>query len=498
MMPLDGYFLSRMVDELKILINKRVRKFKMPKDNVIVLEFLNSEEGSLYFDLSSNKSHLRLSPQQLNDFNHPFLNLLKQKLANSILKEISQFKKDRILFFDFLKQDAFLGALKYRLVFETMGRTSHLILLDENKIIIDSFFKIFNDDKRSLLPKLIYQPFPTTKTECSFEKIKTMTSPEEILTTCLGFSKELAYQVFHNHYNLIDMPTTPLLYQTTKQQFHAFDFPVKNKTIFSSLSQLLATYYQDHANYSIYEKIIKKQINSLTNKLANLNTSYQNNSDYLFFKELADAIYMSGLNLKAHYSEFNDYPLNYQLTLNQNAQNFYQKYQKQKRALTPLKKQIDLTVNILNYYQEILASLPYLNNSDLLDLKIELTELGLLKTKKQQSLKTPSYLKIATDNATFYVGKNSRQNAHLYEKIAAKNDLWFHLKDYPGPHVFLKGEKTTENLLKGASLAVQYSKLKNEKNVLVNYTEVKHISRLKKKPGFYLTFKNHKTIIVKN
>lgn len=88
MMPLDGYFLSRMVDELKILINKRVRKFKMPKDNVIVLEFLNSEEGSLYFDLSSNKSHLRLSPQQLNDFNHPFLNLLKQKLANSILKEI--------------------------------------------------------------------------------------------------------------------------------------------------------------------------------------------------------------------------------------------------------------------------------------------------------------------------------------------------------------------------------------------------------------------------
>ena len=174
------------------------------------------------------------------------------------------------------------------------------------------------------------------------------------------------------------------------------------------------------------------------------------------------------------------------------------KISKTKRALTPLKKQIDLTVNILNYYQEILASLPYLNNSDLLDLKIELTELGLLKTKKQQSLKTPSYLKIATDNATFYVGKNSRQNAHLYEKIAAKNDLWFHLKDYPGPHVFLKGEKTTENLLKGASLAVQYSKLKNEKNVLVNYTEVKHISRLKKKPGFYLTFKNHKTIIVKN
>ena len=35
------------------------------------------------------------------------------------------------------------------------------------------------------------------------------------------------------------------------------------------------------------------------------------------------------------------------------------------------------------------------------------------------------------------IGENAQENEELINK-SAKNDLWFHLKDYSGPHLVLK------------------------------------------------------------
>lgn len=497
-MPLDGYFLNRLKDELKELINKRVRKIKMPNKRVIVFEFNSSDLGSLYFDLSPSQAHVKLSNQVLNSEQHSFLNSLRQKLDNSLLKEITQYKKDRVLFFEFIKQDPFLGSLRRTLVFEVMGRTAHLILLDENEVIIDSFNKVFNEDKRSIIPKLKYETYFTNKKECSFNEIMLMDSPNQIFNNCLGFSKELAFHVFHSQLNLDNLPTVPIMYKNEKLNFHAFDFNVKNKQIFSSLSSLLESYYKTNKTTSSLEKIITKQISNLTNKLGELKNNYTNNENYLFYKNLADQIYGSGLDLKANYSHFEDYSLDYSKTLNENAQNLYKLYSKQKRSLEHLNLQIELTADKITYYQEIYNSFPFLTNNDLEDLKDELREVGLLKSAKRKKVSTPSYEIIKKNNATFYVGKSSLQNAYLYSKVAKRDDYWFHLKDYPGPHIFMKGELTNENLMFGASLAIKYSKLKNEKNVLVNYTAVKNTKRLSKKIGFSLQITNYKTINYSN
>ena len=192
-MPLDGYFLSRLVLELKQLQNKRIRKIKMPNKRVVVLEFNNSSLGSLYFDLSPSQAHLKLSPTTLSEHNNSFLNSLKFNLENSLLKEVYQYKKDRVVLFEFLKSDPFSDPIKKTLVFEVMGRTAHLILLDENGVIIDSFNKIFNDDKRSLLPKLKYEFYPSSKDECSYLDIKKFDSPNAVFNNFLGFFKEFVY-----------------------------------------------------------------------------------------------------------------------------------------------------------------------------------------------------------------------------------------------------------------------------------------------------------------
>lgn len=493
-MPLDGYFLNRLKDELKVLTNKRIKKIKMPNKRVIVLEFNSSELGSLYFDLSPSQAHVKLSNQVSQNENHNFLNSLKQKLENSLLKEINQYKKDRILFFEFSKQDPFTGPLKRTLVFEVMGRTAHLILLDENEIIIDSFNKVFNDDKRSILPKLKYEPYFSNKKECSFLEVNLMESPNQIFNSCLGFSKELAYHVYHEKLNLEEMATVPIMYETDKLNFHAYNFSVENKEFFGSLSSLLEKYYETDKTSSSLEKTITKQINNLTHKLSELKNNYLNNENYLFYKDIADQIYASGLNLKSHYSEFEGYLLDYTKTLNENAQDLYKQYSKKKRSLEHLTTQIDLVTDKIEYFSSIKINFPFLNNNDIEDLKSEFREIGFLKSKKQKKVTSPSYEIIKEGNTTFYIGKSSLQNAFLYHKIAKRDDYWFHLKDYPGPHVFMRGELTESNLQKGASLAVKYSKFKNENNVLVNYTIVKNTKRIANKIGFNLQISNYKTI----
>lgn len=493
-MPLDGYFLSRLKDELKQLVNKRIKKIKMPSKRVIVFEFNTSNTGSLYFDLSPNQAHVKLSSPVIHDDQHPFLNTLKQKLENSLLKEITQYKKDRVLFFEFSKQDPFLGSLKRTLVFEVMGRTAHLILLDENDLIIDSYHKVFNEDKRSILPKLKYEPYFSEKNECNYEHLIRMDSPEQIFNSCLGFSKELAFHVFHNKLNLDLVPTTPIMYKNEKVHFHAFDLNVENKKIYPSLSALLENYYLSNKASSPLEKLITRQISNLSNKLSELENNLSLNENYLYYKDLADQIYSSGIDLKSNLSAFNNYPLDYTKTLNENAQNLYKLYSKKKRSLEHLNTQINLITDKISYFTDIVTNFEFLNTNDLEDLKTEFREIGFLKTPKKIKTNSPSYEIIKEDNAIFYIGKSSIQNAHLYHKIAKREDYWFHLQNYPGPHVFMRGELTKENILKGAYLAVKYSKLKNETNVLVNYTTVKNTKRTKNKLGFNLQISQYKTI----
>ena len=52
---------------------------------------------------------------------------------------------------------------------------------------------------------------------------------------------------------------------------------------------------------------------------------------------------------------------------------------------------------------------------------------------------------IKVNEADIYVGKNNIQNNYITHKLARKEDLWFHVKDYHGSHVLLKCEEVNED-----------------------------------------------------
>jgi len=499
-MPIDGYFLDRMVRELEPkIVNGKLRKIKSPTKTSFLLEFYQfGQSYYLLLDLNLTSPNLRFTNDLVDAETSNFIIHLKKHLLNAELKSITQYKKDRILKFSFTVVDTFLGFVNRCLIFEVMGKSSNLILLDENDIIIDSYNKLFNEDKRSILPKLQYEVFPQDKKDFIFKDLDYLSSPEELFKNYMGFSKDLAKFVFNNKINIDLEPTNPTIYISNRTVFHAIDLKLTgDKKNFSTLSELLNYYYAlqpETQNYLL--EISIKEVKKLESKKQKLSEDYQINQDYDQYRVLADDIYASGLDLKSHFSSFKGYELDYSMTLNENAQKFYSKYTKQKKSLDHLTKQIEITNNFLRYHEDIIANFENLGKKDLDDLEIEFEQFNLIKKEKVKKKKPSSLTTYEAKNGTIYVGKSSLQNEQITHRIAKPNDLWFHVKDAPGAHVVLKGEVNEENIRKSAKLAALNSPLKYSSSIPVDYTQIKFIKKIKGHPGYYVTYSHQKTIYI--
>lgn len=485
-MPLDGYFLTHLKQELlNSLEGFYLRKIKMPNKRAFSFEFYGNKTKHLYIDLSPNNAHLRLSKEFDHIESHPFLTSLRHFLLNAKLTDITQYKKDRILFFHFIVSDPFKKEMPLTLVLEIMGRTSNLILVD-NGIIIDAFHKRFNEDKRSILPKLNYEVFPTDKALFSYQNIHEYTSPKDLFTRCMGFSYDLATFVYNYQIDIDNEPVLPCLFDTG---YHAFDLRLTPKKEFSTLSSLIEEAHTMKESLSPIYHHLETKLKKHQDKLFTLEKEYSSNQDFNAFKVIADSIYASNLDLMLHYTEFEGHALNYQKTLNENAQHLYKLYKKKKDSLAFLKQEIHTVKEFILYYQELIDNF---DNLDVEDLKLEIKPKSQSKQKKKKS----THLTFSEKTYMIYVGRSSIQNEYLTHTFANKDDLWFHVKDYPGSHVLLRGEKSEESLRKAALLAATHSPLKNSSSVAVVYTEIKNIKKIKGKPGFTVSYKHEKTIYI--
>ena len=192
--------------------------------------------------------------------------------------------------------------------------------------------------------------------------------------------------------------------------------------------------------------------------------------------------------------------LNPELSAVDNAQHYYNKYNKYKRAQSSLAEQIAMCLNNINYVESITVSLEAATTpNDLADITQELTVYGLIKFKKKKlALKASTPITISFKGYTIYVGKNNRQNDLLTFKTAQPDDLWFHTKDIPGSHVILQNanDKNEEALYAAAQLAAYFSKAQNSTSVPVDYTKKRHVKKPSHaQPGF-VTYEQQKTLYI--
>jgi predicted ribosome quality control (RQC) complex YloA/Tae2 family protein len=191
------------------------------------------------------------------------------------------------------------------------------------------------------------------------------------------------------------------------------------------------------------------------------------------------------------------------LSLSQNAQSYYNKYNKAKRAQEQLAAQLEQCEADINYLKTLDISLESSDTlTEITEIKTELANAGFItlpKKKKQQEKPSKPLSITAPDGTLILIGKNNFQNDRLTQKTAQAKDIWLHTKDIPGSHVIIRtdsGEPTEETLHLAAQFAAHFSKAENSSNIPVDYTQKRFVKKPNgAKPGFVI-YTNQKTLFV--
>ncbi len=108
------------------------------------------------------------------------------------------------------------------------------------------------------------------------------------------------------------------------------------------------------------------------------------------------------------------------------------------------------------------------------------------RTSAQAAEKKRPGLSFIRQGWLIIVGRDAAENDGLLRRHVKGNDLWLHMRDYPGSYVFVKARAgksvPLDVLLDAGNLAVFYSKGRNAAEGDLFYTPVKYLRRAKNGP----------------
>ncbi len=277
-----------------------------------------------------------------------------------------------------------------------------------------------------------------------------------------------------------------------------FPNPSDPSPVFPSFNAYIDWWYSEHASTLSREALLEKaekwyNINhskretALNNLLQKLD-SFKNAEN---LKHQGDLIlsYAHLIDGSSRFLQCEDYDTGKTVSLlidpkksaQENASEYYKNYKKALTGSEELKHDIEIARKQIekldSLYDEILKE----KNP----VKIE----QLLRrdsTPKQQQKKTHPGLDYTVNGWYILVGRDANENDELLRHHVRGEDLWLHVRDFPGGYVFIKAKKgktvPLDILLDAANLAVHYSKARNAGKTDLYYTHVKYLRRAKNGP----------------
>lgn len=492
-----------------------------------------------------------------------FCMLLRKHLNGARVLGFDQIGLERVIRIRFENLNELGDVVQKALMVEIMGKHSNIIFVDEKNQIVDSIKHVNGlvSSVREVLPGRDYF-IPNTKNkmdpfEVSVEEWndiifkKPTTVAKALYGSLTGFSatlsQELAYcskldgdapiislngnekSALMEHFRRLmtavrqnEFSPCILVYGAKPIEFAAFpltmfaDYECRS---FTSMSQVVETFYGEK---DLIGRIRQKSVDLRKHVNTLLERSYKKKE--ILEKQLLDTekkdrykVYGELLNTYGYQLKPEDTTLsciNYyddtEITIpvdptksaSENANHFFDRYNKLKRTEEAVTEQMKETEETLSHLESILTELDIARREeDLHMIRRELIEAGYMKKKGTGGKKDHRLPKsrplhfISSDGYDLYVGKNNYQNDELTFKIATGNDWWFHAKNMPGSHVILKAmgdEPPIRAFEEAASLAAYFSKGKNAKKVEIDYTLKKNVKKPNgSKPGFVVYYTNY-------
>ena len=495
-----------------------------------------------------------------------FCMVLRKHLETGRIAGVRQYGLDRLLIMDIDFLSAGGRIITKSLVVELMGKYSNIILVQDG-LIIDALRKVGTNSSRvrTVLPgdayvlppqqdKLNLLETPIREAIAAIRTKGDMKLSKAILDTCLGFgpvtAKEAAYGAglpasmaisqlnegdFASLENALQEITdsfrepcgaASIVIDKNNKPLATASFPLHyltNETIltFPTISEMLGRASSLTGSYQIpdkdrFRKLMKNELNRAENKIQKLRDDiaaadnaeeYRIKADNLMtyqyqFQDRVDAE-VTVPNIYSETGESITIRMDQRLSVVENVQAYYKKYDKLKRGKELLEQQLQHCLDDIQYMSSIEASLESSTRlAEINDIKAELIASGILreKPKKHAAEKQSQPFKFtAPDGTQILVGKNNYQNDRLTFKTANPGDIWLHTQNIPGSHVILRcdgDEPAEDTLLLASYLAVHFSKAQGSSKVPVDYTRARFVKKPSgAKPGFVI-FTNQTTLYV--
>lgn len=538
-MSFDGFFLHHMVEELRSeLVNGRIQKINQPFEQELILQ-IRSNRQSHRLLLSAHPVFGRIQLTQTT-FENPaqpstFIMVLRKYLQGALIESIEQIENDRIVEITVSNKNEIGDHIQATLIIEIMGKHSNILLVDKSSHKILEVIKhvgFSQNSYRTLLPGSTYIAPPSTeslnpftvKDEKLFEILQTQELKAKNLQSLFqGLGRDTANELenilvsdkLSTFRNFFEQETKPYLTETS---FSPVPFANQVGEPFTSLSDLLDTYYKDKAERDRVKQQASELIRRVENELQKNRHKLKKQEKELLATDNAEEFRQKGELLTTFLHQvpndqdqvtLDNYYTNQPITIaldkaltpSQNAQRYFKRYQKLKEAVKYLTELIEETKATILYLESVETVLNQAGLEEIAEIREELIQTGFIRRRQREKIqkrkKPEQYL--ASDGKTIiYVGRNNLQNEELTFKMARKEELWFHAKDIPGSHVVISGNLDPSDEVKtdAAELAAYFSKGRLSNLVQVDMIEVKKLNKpTGGKPGF-VTYTGQKTLRV--
>lgn len=419
------YILKEMVNYLQKF--KAIKLIKRVQNNTILIEF--NDKNIIYFDMTRGNSYVYKKQSVTfgkKDFNAPFDVLLQKRFNSSKIKKVSLYNNDKILNIEVDSKSAYKSQTSI-LQLEFTGKHTNIIILDENRIVLDALRHI-DEDMSSRIVK-VGQKLDDIPKAAFVPKIEEIDDFEKFLFFAYEAKEQKELQ------------------SIKKQRIAQLD---KNK---SKIEKRLG---------SLESKEELEKESSKTYAKANLILS--NLHKIKPYQKSVKLVDFDGKNITIELNMSDGSPSNYANRLFTNAKKLKQKANNQYKEKQNLEEKLD-------FFNRMIKTIKEANTSEDIEFYFPKKEKNQAKTKKSEN-----YASFFFHGYKIMLGRDERENIYLLENSRA-SDFWFHLKDRHSCHVIVKNSKKTipdEVIEKAAKLCAKFS-VDSGGSYLVDYTQRRNV-----------------------
>ncbi|WP_242219578.1 NFACT family protein [Bacillus cereus group sp. BfR-BA-01380] len=557
-MAFDGLFTRAITHEIaNSLQTGRISKIYQPSKYEILLHIrANGKNQKLILSAHPTYARMHLTTQNYDSPALPpmFCMLLRKHLEGGFIEKIEQIDLERMIQITIRSRNEIGDESLKTLIIEIMGRHSNIILVDsKTNTILDSLkhVSLAVNRHRTVYGGAEYVAPPTQQkiNPLQIETQEEFIGPLDFLSgnmdkqlvgAFIGISPLFAKEVvskagmvnertlseafFTLQKPLLQHEYTPSMIIANGKEFF-YLFPLSHlkgeEKTFSSVSELLDRFFfgkaeRDRVKQQAHdlERFMQNEKAKNEKKLIKLQKTLEDAGKadkYQLFGELLTANMYAMKKGDKEIEVINYYDENsgtVKITLDplrtpsENAQRYFQKYQKAKNSVAIVEEQIKKTHEEIIYFDSLLQQMEAASSKDIEEIRDELAEEGYMRNRRAKNGKKkpakPILDKyIASDGTEILVGKNNKQNDYLTNKLARRDEIWLHTKDIPGSHVVIRSlEPNDETLMEAAKLAAYFSKAKESSSVPVDYTKIRHVKKPSGAKLGFVTYDNQQTVYV--